>query len=146
MKKRVLSLLCAFLFVVGISTPALASSATPYGSSYFSCTDVRAYAEGNGAILIEFDITATHTMLEVGATDIFIFEQQSNGSYEIVYTFTSDDYYSSMMNTNSAFCEGDVIYYNGTPGVKYYAKCFLYARDSHGSESRAYNTLVVTCT
>ena len=147
MKKRFLSLLCAFLFVIGGSTPSCAyDSSSTYGSSYFGSTDVRAYAEGNGTILVEFDINATHTMLEVGATYIYIYEQQSDGSYQIVHTFKSTEHYSEMMNTNSAFFEGDVYYYNGTPGVNYFATCFFYARDAYGSESRPYNTILVTCT
>lgn len=147
MKKRVLSLLCALLFVIGVSLPASASdSVTPYGSKYFSSTDVRIYAEGNGTLLIEFDVNATHTMLEVGSTYIYLYEQQSNGSYQIVHTFTSVENYSAMMNTNSPFCSGDVYYYNGIPGVNYYAKCTFYARDSYGSEARMYNTWAVTCT
>ena len=144
MKKRLLALVCALLMVLGL--PGAASAATPRASYYFSATDVRAYAPGNCQILIEFDIDATHTMLEVGAARVYIYGQQSDGSYDIVYTFdcTKEVYYDDMIDTNSMFGTGEVTYY-GMPGVNYYAKCALYARDSNGSETRYYNTLVVTC-
>lgn len=141
MKKRITSFLCALLMLM--STVSFASAATPRASDYFSCTDVRAYALSGGRILVEFDVDATHTMLEVGAQRVYIFEQQSDGSYDNVYTFYSSSNYSSMMDTNSAFGEGEVTY-QGTPGVKYYAKCVFYARDSAGAELLYQNTTVKT--
>ena len=145
MKKRLTALVCALLMV--LSLPGVASAATPRASYYFSYTDVRAYAKENCEILIEFDINATHGMLEVGAKRVYIYEQQSDGGYEIVHTFyyTDEGYYDLMMDTNTAFGAGEVSYY-GTPGVNYYAKCALYARDSSGSETMYFNTLIVTCT
>lgn len=144
MKKRLISLLCALLMI--LSLPGVAFAATPRASYYFSYTDVRAYAKENCEILVEFDIDATHTMLEVGAKRVYIFEQQSDGSYEIVHTFyyTDEGYYDLMMDTNSMFGTGEVSYY-GTPGVNYYAKCALYARDSSGGQTLYFNTLIVTC-
>lgn len=143
MKKRITSLICALLMLV--SVPGLASASAPRASDYFSCTDVRAYAESGGKILIEFDINATHTMLEVGAKRVYIYEQQSDGSYVNVYTFNSESayFYSAMIDTNSAFGEGDLTY-QGTAGKNYYATCALYARDSTGSQTLYQNTNVVT--
>ena len=142
MKKRIIPIICLFLFSVN-TFGIISASAASRASSYFWCTDVRAYAVGEGKVLVEFDIDATHIMEEVGAKRVYIFEQQSDGDYSIVYTFYSDDYYSSMMDTNSAFGNGEVTY-QGKPGVNYYAKCALYAKDSDGSETRYYNTQIVT--
>ena len=36
-----------------------------------------------------FDIGATHKMSELGAKAIYIWEEQSNGDYEIVRTYSS---------------------------------------------------------
>ena len=44
MKKRVLSLLCAFLFVVGISTPALASSGKISGVGLAQAKTIASFA------------------------------------------------------------------------------------------------------
>lgn len=140
MKKRIVPIICAVLLMLNLCGVA---NAVTRASDYFGCTAVYTTAIGNGEILVEFEIDATHIMEEVGAKRIYIFEEQSNGSYSIVYTFYSDDYYSSMMNTNSAFGDGGVTY-QGKPGVNYYAKCALYAKDSDGSETRYYNTLIVT--
>mgnify|MGYP007087038226 CR=1 FL=1 len=142
MKKRMISLACAFLLMINVCGAA-AAGITPRASDYFSCTAVYATAMGGGKVLVEFDIDATHTMLEVGATDVYIYEQQSNGDYENVYTFTSDEYYSDMMDTNSAFGNGEVTY-QGISGRKYFATVAVYARDSKGSETRYYDTYVVT--
>lgn len=143
MRRRIISLCCALMMLASVCSAAAASEAETRASNYFSFTDVRAYAEGGGEILIEIDINATHTMLEVGASDVYIYEQQSSGSYKNVFTFTSDDYYDDMIETNTPFANLD-LYYQGKSGVSYYAKCALYARDSEGAEVRYYNTWAVT--
>ena len=142
MKKRMISLACVFLLMINVYSAA-AVGATTRASDYFGSTAVYATALGGGKVLVEFDINATHTMLEVGATDVYIYEQQSNGDYENVYTFTSDEYYSDMMDTNSAFGNGEVTY-QGISGRKYFATVAVYARDSQGSETRYYDTYVIT--
>lgn len=142
MKKRIISIFCSFLFVMssfGITT----ASALAMASDYFWYTCAYATALGGGKVLVEFDIDATHIMEEVGATDVYIYEQQSSGAYKNVYTFISDDYYSSMIDTNSAFGNGEVTY-QGIPGRKYFATVAVYAKDSEGSETRYYDTNIVT--
>lgn len=143
MRRRIISLGCALMMLASVCSAAAASEAETRSSYYFSATDVRAYAEGGGEILIEIDIDATHTMLEVGASDVYIYEQQSSGSYKNVFTFTSDDYYDDMIETNTAFANLD-LYYQGVSGRKYFATVAVYARDSEGAERRYYDTWIVT--
>ena len=140
MKKRIVPIICAVLFMLNLC--GVANAATQ-ASDYFGCTAVYATAIGGGKVLVEFDIDATHIMKEVGATEVFIYEQQSSGSYKKVYTFTSDEYYSDMIDTNSAFGNGEVTY-QGTPGTKYYALVGVYAKDKDGSETRYFTTNIVT--
>ena len=142
MKKRIFSLLCALVMILSVPVVACAADAEPRASYYFSCTDVRAYAEDNGRILIEIDIDATHTMQEVGASDVWIYEVDSNGDSEIVYTFTMEDY-PNMIWTNSSCACVDVTY-QGTIGMRYFATVACYARDSEGAEWRYYDTRTVT--
>jgi len=142
MKKRILSFVCAVLLMMNLSGGALA--AEPRASYYFSATEVYASPVSNSGILIEIEVTATHTMQKVGATDVYIYEQQSDGDYEIVYTYTSDDY-PELQWSNNAFYMGSVTY-QGTEGVKYYATCALYCKDSSGSETKFFNTNIVTAT
>ena len=142
MKKRILSLLCALVMILSLPVVACAADAEPRASYYFSCTDVRAYAEDNGRILIEIDVDATHTMQEVGASDVWIYEVYSNGDYEIVYSYTKEDY-PNLIWTNSTCAYVDVTY-QGTVGKQYFATVACYAKDSEGAERRYYDTNLVT--
>lgn len=140
MKKRIIPIICAVLLMVNLCGVA---NAITQASDYFGCTAVYATATDGGKVLVEFEIDATHIMDEVGAKRIYIYEQQSDGSYSNVYTFRSTTYYSSMINTNSAFGDG-AITYQGIPGRKYFATVAVYAKDSEGSETRYYDTNIVT--
>ena len=139
MKKRILSAVCVFLFVINLTSVA---AVEPRASYYFSCTDVYASAAGNGKVLVEIEIDATHTMTQVGVKQLYIYEQQSDGDYEIVHTYdyTVD---SGMMNYGSAFYCG-ALTYQGTAGVKYFATACLYAKDGSGSETMYEDSYVIT--
>lgn len=138
MKKRITSILCALLIIMGLPATACASEVTPRASEYFSFTDVRAYAKGNGKVLIEIDVDATDMMDEVGASVVFIYEQQSDGTYDVVYTFRKEAY-PSMIVEDSFFGYVDVIY-QGIPGHRYYAYVGCYAKDSNGAETLFFST------
>lgn len=140
--KRIASLLCAILILVNLPTTACAAQVTPRASDYFSCTSVRAYAVGYGKVLIEFGIDATHMMDEVGASKIYIYKQQTDGTYDIVYTYTKEAY-PGLIETDSYFGYGDITY-QGVSGCKYFARVGCYAKDSNGSEILYFNTNVVT--
>ena len=77
-------------------------------------------------------------MQELGAEKIYIWEQQSDGSYENEKTYTS-----GLIDKNTAAAYR-MITYSGTPGVKYYATVVLYAKDSSGSEKLYSSTNVIT--
>ena len=140
MKKRFCVLLFALLLLFGLSTAAYAIDAR--ASDYFSFTDVRAYAKSGGKILFEVDINATHTMQEVGASEIYVYEQQDDGSWDNVYTFTMDDHpYLIETNTAGAFVDAT---YQGSVGKDYYAAVACYAKDSNGYECLYFETPVVT--
>ncbi len=142
MKKRAISILSLLLFVVSLLTLTIPSNASAQASDYFSATDVWATALSGGKVLVEFDVNATHKMLEVGASKIYICEQQSNGQYEVVKTYSRDEI-PDFIDTNSSFGSGEVTY-QGTPGVKYFATVALYAKDSEGNETLVCNTNKVT--
>lgn len=140
MKKRFLSLVCIALLLVSLSTAIYAVDAR--ASDYFSATDVRAYAKSGGKILFEIDIDATHTMQEVGASEVYVYEQQSDGTWDNVYTFTMEAHpYLIETNSMSAYVDAT---YQGTVGKNYYAAVACYARDSEGAEWLYFNTPVVT--
>lgn len=140
MKRRLLSLLCAVILLVSLSTAAYASNAR--ASAYFGATSVRAYAKSGGRILFEVDINATHTMQEVGASEIYVYEQQDDGSWDNVYTFNMDEH-DYLIETNSIGACVDATY-QGTVGKNYYALVACYAKDSGGYERLYDETPVVT--
>lgn len=133
---RLLTMIFSCALVVAMLVPM--AGAVARASYYFSATEIVATATGNGKVVVEFDINATHTMKEVGATEIIIWEKQSNGSYDEVKSYTS-----GLIDTNTAFSYRRVTYY-GTPGTKYYATVVCYAKDSNGSEKLYCDTNVVT--
>lgn len=142
MKKKLLAILCALVLIMGLPATACASDIVPRASDYFSCTSVRAYATGNGKVLVEVGVDATHMMDEVGASYVIIYKELSYGSYEKVYTFSKDTT-SGMIVENSFFGYVDVTY-QGVPGERYYAMVGCYAKDSNGSETLFFNTNIVT--
>lgn len=141
MNKRINALICALALVLSLPFTACATETGVRASDYIAFTDVRAYAEDYGKILIEIDVDATHTMLEVGASDVTIYEQQSDGRYVDVYTYTMNTH-NGLIRTNSAYAYIDVIY-QGTIGKNYYAYVGCYARDSSGAETMYFTSPVV---
>lgn len=142
MKKRFLSLLCVVFLLVSLPTAVYAVNVGARASDYFGYTSVRAYAQSGGKILFEVDINATHIMQEVGASDIYVYEQQDDGSWDNVYTFTMDEH-PYLIETNTAGAYVDATY-QGTVGNKYFATVALYAKDSAGAECLYDDTPVVT--
>lgn len=139
MKKRCVHLLSAIICcIIFVGTIPVANASTDRASDYFWYTDVWATSQGNGKFLVEFDINATHKMDQLGAEKIYIWEQQSDGSYDNVKTYTS-----GLIDTNTAASYRRITY-SGTPGVKYYATVVLYAKDSDGSEKLYSSTNVIT--
>ena len=137
MRKMIVALVSICLLMV-----CLTSFASARASEYFSYTAVYAFALDDGEILIEYDIDPTHTMLECGARVIWIYEEQSNGEYEDVFTYRMEDY-PDMIQYDSIIGDGEVTY-PGTPGKNYYALVGLYAKDANGSETMYFYTKVVT--
>ena len=138
MKQKFIRLIIFTLTFVILLGTVSASAQSQRASDYFSYTRVVATPLGDGEFAVEFDINATHIMDRLGATEIVIWERQSNGSYEDVKTYTSG---LIDTNTSAAYRRVD---YQGTPGVRYYATVALYAKDSSGIETLYSNTSVIT--
>lgn len=137
MRKRIVALVSICLLMV-----CLTNFASARASEYFSYTAVYATALDDGEILIEYDIDPTHTMLECGAKIVYIFEEQSDGDFEVVFSYHMDDY-PDMIQHDTILGDGEVTY-PGTPGKDYYALVGVYAKDSSGSETIYFYTNVVT--
>lgn len=143
MKRKILRMLTLALSCVMIlSITATAFATSTRASAYFALTDAWTTPTGNGSFIVEFDVTTTHIMQEVGASKIMIWEQQSNGTYSNVKTFTSDNT-SGLIDTNES-CAYASVTYRGKSGTKYYTTVVFYAKDSKGSEKIYHDTAVFT--
>ena len=110
-------------------------------SDYFARTQVWATKQGGGEFIVEYDILATDFMDEIGASVIMIMEEQSNGTFKNVYTFDGED--MGLIDTDRDDAYG-LVTYEGTPGVRYYALCGLYAKNSAGNETLYFATNTIT--
>lgn len=118
------------------------AGAVTYASDYFWRTRVWATRQGNGEFIVEYDIVATDFMDDLGASVIFIMEEQSDGDFEVAYTFESEDM-PELIEHDVDVAYGCVTY-EGTPGTRYYATFGLYAKNSQGNETRYFDTNTIT--
>ena len=128
-KKKPLSILLICLLVFSMAIPASARASEYFYRTYVEATDI-----GNGTIRIKIDIGATKTMQELGATQVIVYEKQSDGSYDPVRTYTRSEY-PSLISYNRASHVSYITHY-GTPGKSYYALCAFYAKNSTGSQTK----------
>lgn len=127
-KQKIISLsLCIVMLVFVLAIPASARA-----SAYFNYTNVYVDDKGNGTIRIQVHVIGTGTMQEIGATQVIVYEEQSDGSYDPVRTYTKNEC-PSLISYNRASHISYITHY-GTPGKSYYALCAFYAKNSSGSQ------------
>lgn len=142
MKKNSRHLIClSMALILALSLFVPHACAAEQASDYFTSTSAVAYAEAGGKILIEADALATGTMDEIGFESITIYEQQSDGSYDDVRTYTRYNT-SGMIRTNNVE-NFKAVTYQGTIGKKYFATIAFYAANDEGSETIYRDTYVV---
>lgn len=133
MKKIFKSLAICLVIVAMFSTTAFAAApndlAVPQANSYIWKTTVGIAPLGNGVIDIDFSITATGKMPDVGATRVTIYKE--GGTIVATYIYT-DPGYGYMMDHNSAKHTASVTY-QGVSGQRYYAIVTFYAGNLNGS-------------
>lgn len=140
-KQRIRCLTIVMCFTIFFGS-LVNANATVKASDYFARTRVWATKQGGGAFIVEYDISATGVMEELGASVIYIMEEQSDGDFENVYTFRANDMPELIeSDTNSTY---GCITYDGTPGTRYYATFGLYAKNSQGNETRYFDTNTIT--
>lgn len=129
--------LCTLTIMV-LFTTVFATDIAPYASKYISSYDRYIWRNTDGSIGVEFDITGTGTMDQIGATKIVI-QRQSGNSWIDVKTYTSSTT-SALMGTNTYYHTASVTYYGATSGYSYRARISIYAGNSSGSDSRVITT------
>lgn len=110
-----------------VSTTAFAAAPTdtanPQSNSYIWTTTVGIVPLGNGKIEVDFAVTATGKMPDVGATHVQIFNE--SGKCLKIYRYT-DLGYEYMIGHNRVSQTASVTY-QGVSGQRYYAIVSFYA-------------------
>lgn len=141
MKQRIrhlCSIILALCLLAALAAPAFAQERA---SDRFAATSVEAIAIGGGQVVFEFQIVATNHMDQIGFKQIEIYEQQPSGKYECVLEMDEEDH--GFMFTDDDFANGSYTY-QGTAGVKYFARIQCYCKSDGIGESIFRNTNVVT--
>ena len=133
MKKIVKSLSICLIIIAMISTTAYAASPSdpvaPQANSYIWKTTVGIAPLGNGKIEVDFSVTATGKMPDVGAMYVDIYNE--SGKCVKTYWYT-DPGYGYMMG-HDRFTQTASVFYQGVSGQRYYAIVSFYAGDLNGS-------------
>ena len=101
MKRIGTKTLALFLCLTLVFSAALSASAR--ASDYFSHTSVSATKSGSGTLRIKLNVVATGAMRELGASEIIVYEKQSNGTYQDVFTFKRDKYPTLVTKNRSSY-------------------------------------------
>lgn len=111
---------------------SMAISASARSSNYFSDTSVSATKAGSGTLRIKLNVVSLGTMRELGASEIIVYEKQSNGSYKAVSTLKRSAYPNLVTQNRSSYVT--YVTYKGTPGKTYYVTAHCYAANASGSQ------------
>ena len=146
---QVISLCLLMSLMLSLMVPASAaitpgSDAEIQASNYFVSEKAAITAAGNGKIAIEIDVRGTSEMKELGASDVYVYEVQSDGRYTQMAHYTRDKF-SVLIKTNVLRANIQLTY-QGTAGKKYYVEAKCYAKNSSGSGTRWVSSSIITAT
>ena len=133
---RLIVTLVLILAMVGSSTAYAAVESNAYISSFGAA----AYSNGDGTITIDFTVSGTGKMEDIGASQIYIYTSGGQLVRGIYYTSPK---YSNMMTHNTSF-HYSYVTIALTPGTSYYAVVTLYAGKDGGYGTQNYVTNTVT--
>ena len=138
MKRRIIcsiSLILVFVFL--FSTVSFAAETS---SLYIAATNAYITRSGDD-VNVYFYVVGCNFMDKIGATKIFLYEQNGT-TWSRVITFDSDDsqYTSAMLGTNTGIKSSHVTYTEGSASKNYYAIVKFYAEKDGGSDTIPQNT------
>lgn len=144
MKKFLRGIAFSLVSLFLLNTAAFASETDiTRASSYIANSGAAISADADCQLRITFSIQGTARMSELGATTIYLYEDNGYLS-KLVKTYqSSDSNYSNMMDANT-FYHGSDVTYEGIAGYKYYAIVNFKAGNSTGSDTTVGQTDVVT--
>ena len=136
--KRLLSGIFALVMISSLLCTT--ASASVQSSAYLDGYRAGLTADPHGEMVISVDVSGVGYMPEIGPKTISVYESSDGTDFHWVATYESSDY-PKMMGSGTLFYE-DVITHQGTVGLYYYAKVFVYAGNSSGGDERVYNTAI----
>ena len=144
MKKffRGLAFCLVCLFLLNTSAFAMEQS-SQRASKYIMGTNATITTGSGGSLTISFSISSPGIMTKIGATTVYLYEDNGNSTKLVAPYRSSDKDYAYFMTENSGY-HGANVTYTGTVGYKYYAKIYLTAGDSTGSDTVIHTTSTVT--
>lgn len=130
MKKVLKSVSICFIIAAMLTAGAFAAVPAepdrPQASKYISGTTTAIGALGGGKIEVDFAITATKPMKDVGALQVDFYEVGSQKDTRVASYHYTNAGYGYLMDHNSSTHLASVTY-NGTSGKKYYANVKFFA-------------------
>ena len=142
------TLLIALVFSLSVSAhaaqPAPEEGLSPLGSAYINYYVAYCHDDGNGDLIVEFDISGTGPIMdEIGAVTVDIMEKESaSSSYSVVHTFVASAT-DGMLGEDARSWRGGVEY-DGTIGYNYKAIVTFWVEKDNAGDSRVYTTDPVT--
>ena len=123
-----------FCMIVPVSAANGDDGVAPAASAYIGAVWAEAIGD-NGSVRVNFSITATGKMTSLGATYIEI--RNSAGTTVKAFEPTTT---GGMVGYNKSYYSSNVVWYNATPGARYYAVVYYMANNSSGGDSAVYTT------
>ena len=135
--------LCLVLSLI-LAMPAAAAESAARASDYFMSFSCYLWKTSSTQFQVWFDVTALHTMDELGTSVIKVQRSSDNGStWSTVKTYNMSDY-SSMICENTIRHADCVTYSGASAGYKYRAYVEFYAEDGEGSATYIDYTSAIT--
>ncbi len=141
MKTKALRILIVVIILSTLLSTATHASQT--SSAYIAITNAYITRSGDDVNVYFYIVGRDIHMDKIGATKIFLYEQNGT-TWSRVITFDSDDsqYSSAMIATNTYTISSHVTYSEGSASKNYYAIVRFYAEKDGGSDTIPQDTPV----
>lgn len=147
--KRIKRTIALFLVLAAIlSTHAFALSPEDFEFSPTASGQINGHTANisispDGKVNVSFTIIASGEMLDIGVTDIYIYQNDSNGNHSTAASIHHTDPEYSYIMRHNADKHNSSVSINATTGYEYHAYVFFKARNSSGTDTRTVHTSYV---
>ena len=142
MKKIVSKFICIMLAICfilpGNIFAAMPDIVEPKESAYLAGYSAYCYGAGGGRVQVCYDVTGTHTMEDIGALSIELYESIDGSNWNWVESFTNRQIPSMLGHNTNYFA--NYVTYQGVSGRFYKAKVCVWAGRNGGGDRRYFWT------